>query len=112
TPAADESGATTNARVPRATLRHLLPPRREEQEGICALDAVSLRALEVERTIRHQAVRGGPDGSLVGLVLSTPGGCRTPMGKRLVREWLCRPSGRLDKIRSRHARVALLVEDR
>src|SRR6185295_17558159 len=104
TPAADESGATTNARVPRATLRHLLPPRREEQSGICALDAVSLRALEVERTIRTPAAgaaRGAADGSLVGLILSTPGGCRTPMGKRLVREWLCRPCARLDEIRSR-----------
>ena len=34
------------------------------------------------------------------------------MGKRLVREWLCRPLAELDGIRARHACVGLLVEDR
>ena len=34
------------------------------------------------------------------------------MGKRLVRDWLCRPSGERSTIESRHARVAALVEDR
>ena len=35
-----------------------------------------------------------------------------PMGKRLVREWLCRPLGELGKITARHACVATLVSDR
>lgn len=103
----------------RPTLAHIQPPRREESEGVCILDAVSLRSLEVERTIRSggagAAASGGTgrgDGSLVGLFLSGPGSCRTPMGKRLVRDWLCRPLRDLHSIASRHARVALLVEDR
>ncbi|MEX2219846.1 MAG: DNA mismatch repair protein MutS [Phycisphaerales bacterium] len=125
TPTEDSAGATgvpssarpctgTPARQ-RPTLAHLLPPRREEDGAVCILDGVSLRALEVERTIRTphgRTAAGAADGSLVGLFLSSPGGCRTPMGKRLLREWLCRPSLRLDEVRSRHARVALLVEDR
>jgi DNA mismatch repair protein MutS len=93
-----------------ASLAHLLPPRREECEGVCVLDAVSLRSLEVERTIRGGGVgRDGRDGSLVGLFA---GACVTPMGKRLVREWLCRPLGELGAIQARHARVGQLVEDR
>jgi DNA mismatch repair protein MutS len=107
-----EQGATKPSFRRRATLAHVQPPRREEESGICTLDGVSLRALEVERTIRSGAARGAADGSLLGLFLSTPGGCRTPMGKRLLREWLCRPSARLEEIRTRHARVAVLVEDR
>src|SRR5262249_41013445 len=73
TPDAGEGGGRS-----RATLAHLLPPRRDEAAGLCVLDAVSLRALEVERTIR--GVRGsvGGEGSLLGVFM---GGCRTPMGK-------------------------------
>lgn len=94
----------------RATLAHLQPLRREDQRGTCVLDAVSLRSLEVERTIR--AAGPASDGSLVGLFLAGPGSCRTPMGKRMLREWLCRPSSDLGVIESRHGRVAVLVEDR
>jgi DNA mismatch repair protein MutS len=104
------AGRSTQA---RATLAHLQPPLREDASGVCVLDAVSLRSLEVERTIRTGTPGGGrSDGSLVGLMLSGPGACRTPMGKRLTREWLCRPLADLAAIESRHARVALLVEDR
>ena len=93
-----------------ATLAHLRPPTREVSAGRCVIDAVSLRSLEIERTIRG----GHTQGSLLGLFLAAPGkgGCRTAMGKRLVRDWLCRPSGRMDVIRSRHDRVAALAEDR
>ncbi|MFM9994556.1 MAG: DNA mismatch repair protein MutS [Phycisphaerales bacterium] len=103
----------------RPTLAHLLPPRREDPGGVCTLDSVSLRALEVERTIRGGAGPGTPtgspiEGSLLG-VFTGPGGqggCRTAMGRRLVREWLCRPLAKLDAIADRHAGVAVLVEDR
>ncbi|MEO1584097.1 MAG: DNA mismatch repair protein MutS [Planctomycetota bacterium] len=93
-----------------ATLAHLRPPRRELAGGRCIVDAVSLRSLEVEQTIRE----GSAKGSLLGLFLTAPGsgGCRTAMGKRLVREWLCRPSGEIEVIESRHARVAALASDR
>jgi len=103
----------------RGVLAHLLPPRREDSAGTCGLDAVSLRSLEVERTIRAASGVGGVagraglnDGSLVGLFLGSGAGCRTPMGKRLVREWLCRPLGELAAISARHACVAVLVADR
>ncbi|HED52857.1 MAG TPA: DNA mismatch repair protein MutS [Phycisphaerales bacterium] len=102
---AGRPGATTPA-----TLAHLRPPKRASATGRCIVDAVSLRALEVENTIRE----GSAKGSLLGLFLGSPGsgGCRTAMGKRLVRDWLCRPSGDLEEIESRHACVAALVEDR
>jgi DNA mismatch repair protein MutS len=92
-----------------ATLAHVLPPRREDPAGYCVLDAISLRSLEVERTIRS----GQLEGSLLGLFLSHgPAGCRTPMGKRLLREWLCLPLCRADAIEARHRCVATLTEDR
>ncbi len=101
----------------RPSLAHLQPPRREDPGRFCVLDAVSLRALEVERTIR--AVAGGPgvggiEGSLLGIFAGAGGmgGCRTAMGRRLLREWLCRPLARLDEIGARHSCVAVLVEDR
>ncbi len=107
-PAEDTELASAGARRAGA-LAHLLPPRREESAGHCVLDAVSLRSLEIERTIRGSGAAGHRDGSLVGLFVST---CVTPMGKRLVREWLCRPLGELGAIRERHGRVGVLVEDR
>ncbi|HLO41789.1 MAG TPA: DNA mismatch repair protein MutS [Phycisphaerales bacterium] len=102
----------------RLALAHLRPPRREDTSGRCIIDAVSLRSLEVERTIRG----GGPkaaardasgDGTLVGLFLG-PGShcCRTPMGRRLLREWLCQPLGRVEPILARQSAVAVFAEDR
>ncbi len=106
----------------RRTLRHLRPPAREASSGVCRLDAVSLRALEVVRTIRGDAGRaelgGGSSakheaaGSLLGVFTGVPGLLGTPMGKRLIREWLCRPLAEADAILARQAAVAALVEDR
>jgi DNA mismatch repair protein MutS len=106
----DEAAANRPGAFAAATLAHLRPPRREAASGRCMIDAVSLRALELERTLREAS----PEGSVLGLFLGPPtrGGCRTAMGKRLVRDWLCRPSGVLGEIESRHARVAALVDDR
>ncbi len=110
---------TAAALVPRwKSLAHIQPPRRENPDGFLTIDAVSLRALEVERTIRnasgviapdHRAPLG--DGSLLGLFLTGQGACRTPMGKRLLRDWLCRPSAQREVIEQRHACVSVLVED-
>jgi DNA mismatch repair protein MutS len=103
------------ALAPRATLAHLRPPRREEASASCLVDAVSLRALEVERVLR-QGVGGmaGIDRSLVGLFLGTgkAAACRTAMGKRLLRDWLCRPLAERSAIEARHAAVSLFVSDR
>ncbi len=111
----------------RPALAHLRPPRRESTNHGCVLDAVSLRALEVERTLRAASSSGSgavSDGSLVGVFIGPGassggsgggwgwGGGKTAMGKRLLRDWLCRPSGDLAVIRTRHSRVAAFVEDR
>ena len=106
----DESIASRPGAIGAATLAHLQPPKREDPSGRCVIDSVSLRALEIERTIRD----GSTAGSVVGLFLGPVGhgGCRTSMGKRLVRDWLCRPAGRMETIQSRHDRVAVLLSDR
>ncbi|MCC6283975.1 MAG: DNA mismatch repair protein MutS [Phycisphaerales bacterium] len=90
-----------------ASLAHLRPPRREDASGVCVIDSVSLRALEIERTMRG----GGVEGSLLGLFVQGRTRCRTPMGKRLIREWLKRPLARAEDIDARQRRVATLVED-
>ncbi len=99
--------------VAKATLAHIRPPRREHSEAACTIDAVSLRSLEIERTIRP-----GPtptDGSLLGVFIGSSvsrGVCRTAMGKRLVRDWLCRPLRDAAAIRARQRIVATFIEDR
>jgi len=107
---------------PRPTLDHLRPPRRQSSSDVCVIDAVSLRSLEVERTIRADTPQSGAaggriavDASLVGLFLRAGVGAgtpRTPMGKRLVRDWLCRPLRDVTQIAARQSAVAMLVEAR
>lgn len=94
----------------RATLRHLHPPRRESAETTCVIDAVSLRSLEIETTLRA----GAADGSLVGIFLGAGRRnlVRTGMGRRLLRDWLCRPLRDPAAIESRQKAVALFVADR
>jgi DNA mismatch repair protein MutS len=105
TPAANV--ANTNSQQQRASLSHLRAPRRENDEGVCVLDATSLRALEVERTIRS----GDVEGSLLGVIIGRSG-CRTAMGKRLIGAWLRRPSSTMGVIEARQRCVSVLVEDR
>ena len=88
------------------SLSYIRPPKRAAPGDRLVLDATSLRALEIERTIR----RGGVDGSLVGEVLSG-GQCTTALGRRQIAQWLREPSARLQEIEGRHAAVAALVED-
>jgi len=117
---AEPTSATSGAEFQRlrSSLAHLKPPKREAAEGVCVLDAVSLRALEVERTIRAEAGRDGASlrGSLLGVFLDAASGPRcllkTPMGKRLIRRWLCRPLADAGQIRTRQDAVAVLIEDR
>ncbi|GMV25202.1 MAG: DNA mismatch repair protein MutS [Phycisphaerae bacterium] len=102
----------------RLALGHLRPPRREDLAGRCVVDAVSLRSLEVEKTIRGGGARpstrdASGDGTLVGLFLGQGASCcRTAMGRRLLREWLCQPLGTLDAIHGRQSAVAVFVDDR
>jgi DNA mismatch repair protein MutS len=92
------------------TLAHLQPPKRDDATDSLRIDSASLRSLEVERTIRD----GATSHSLLGVFLdgAGSGGCKTAMGKRLLRDWLCRPLASRKAIESRHARVAALVSDR
>ncbi len=117
----DEDAKTAAGLIPvRANLKHLRPPRREDAEAYCNVDAVSLRSLEVERTIRgsvgNLSAAGAVEGSLLGVFVAANSGprsvCRTAMGKRLLRDWLCRPLRNIRAIEARQNAVATLVEDR
>lgn len=99
----------------RRTLGHLSPPKRVRNDEFCELDATTLRALEVLRTIRLGSPGSSEtDGTLLGVFAAsrTFAGCRTSMGKRLLREWLCRPLRVRAAIEARQRCVALLVDDR
>jgi DNA mismatch repair protein MutS len=88
----------TTGRIP-----HLLPPRRVVRGEHLGVDATTLRALEIERTLRT----GATEGSL----LSIFDGTATPMGRRLVRDWLCYPLAKKKAIDARLDRVAALAAD-
>ncbi len=88
------------------SLAHLSLPRVLTPGDRLLLDAASLQSLEIERTIRGGSVEGSLLGSFSGQ--SQP---RTPMGRRLLREWLCAPLADLAAIRRRHAAVAALADD-
>ncbi len=110
-----DAGASGAASTTARSLAHLQPPRRDEPGAFCVLDGTTLRSLEVLRTIRPAANGGDEtDGSLLGVFASsrTFPGCRTSMGKRLLREWLCRPLRDIAAIEHRQKCVATLIEDR
>ncbi|MCA9299677.1 MAG: DNA mismatch repair protein MutS, partial [Phycisphaerales bacterium] len=106
-------GATTDASMygkshrPRSPLAHLEPPKREGLEAVCVLDATTLRSLEIDRTMRGGTI----EGSLLSVFQERAIQCRTPMGRRQVREWLCAPLGSKATIETRQRAVASLVED-
>ena len=81
-------------------LAHLSPPRRLE---LLVIDAISLRSLEVERTMRS--------GQAAGSLLGTLNHCRTAMGKRMLRNWLCYPLRSRERIEQRQAVVAAIMDD-
>ncbi|MCH8164432.1 MAG: DNA mismatch repair protein MutS [Planctomycetes bacterium] len=88
-------------------LGHLCPPKREPADRYLTIDATTLRNLEIECTLRGQTTAG----SLLSIF--GPGtSCRTAMGKRLLRRWLCFPLRDLEAIRARHKAVADLTRDR
>ena len=84
-------------------LAHLRPPRRGGRSANLVLDATTLRSLEVERTLRS----GGSEGTLLSVLQRA----RTPMGRRLLREWTCAPLAERAAIRARQDAVAALVTD-
>ncbi|MEW6253140.1 MAG: DNA mismatch repair protein MutS, partial [Planctomycetota bacterium] len=86
----------------KAAALHVRPPRRQDLAEYMALDPVTLRSLEVERTLRT----GAREGSLLAAVDRT---CN-PMGARLLRNWLCYPLRDVAEIRRRQAALEALRE--
>ncbi len=84
-------------------LSHLQPPLLRDISSVMRIDASTLRHLEIERTMRS----GQTDGSLLDTLQS----CVTPMGRRMLRDWLCFPLTRIDAITARHDIVAAFLAD-
>jgi DNA mismatch repair protein MutS len=85
-----------------AELPHLQPPSIRNESVFVALDATTLRSLEIEQTIRSNSV----EGSLLWVMQR----CRTAMGKRLLRQWLCNPLAEKHAIEKRQNIVSAFVE--
>ena len=81
-------------------ITRLTPYRRQE---VMALDEMTRRSLELTRTLRD----GKRDGSLLQAIDQT---C-TPMGARLLADWLASPLTVVASITDRHDAVAELVRD-
>ena len=112
---APENAPRAEPSTSRPTLAHIQPPRRENPADWCVIDAASLRALEIEGTLRGRGpspTSGSLDGSLIGAFLSGGHCCKTSMGKRLLRDWLLRPLRDLDAITARHHAVATFIDAR
>ncbi len=88
-------------------LAHLQPPRRFDRAAHLVIDPVSLRSLEVEKTLRS----GTMDGSLLGVFATGPSHPVTAIGRRLLRRWLCYPLASRNPIEARQRIVRLLVDD-
>ncbi|MCH2132339.1 MAG: DNA mismatch repair protein MutS [Phycisphaerales bacterium] len=86
-----------------SALAHLQPPVWVRDESIMTIDAATMRSLEIERTVRG----GDTDGSLLSVMQR----CRTPMGRRTLRQWLCYPLQDIDAITARQDAVATLLGD-
>ena len=87
----------------KAAALHLRPPRRQSADDFMVLDPVTLRSLEVERTLRTAS----RDGSLLAAVDRTS----NPMGARLLRSWLCYPLRDVEEIRARQQMIEILRND-
>ncbi len=84
-------------------IAHLQPPRAFNRSEHLIIDQTSLRSLEIEQTTRS--------GKAEGTLLATLQSCRTPMGKRMLRHWLCYPLRDRVIIEGRQRIVGAMVED-
>ena len=87
----------------KTNLGHISKLSRFERTKYVQIDQNTLRALEVERTLR--------DGKLEGSLLACLQETYTPMGSRMLRRWLCFPLADVDMILDRQEAVAALVND-
>ncbi len=83
------------------SLVHLTPPSMNHSDTVIALDATTIRSLEIEKTIRS----GEVEGSLLWVMQQ----CKTPMGKRMMRKWLCEPLAQKEPIEARQAVVGAFI---
>ncbi|HEU4631367.1 MAG TPA: DNA mismatch repair protein MutS [Gemmatimonadaceae bacterium] len=91
-----------------AGLPQLAPPRLERAGLTMPLDEMTRRNLELVEPLRGDvAARGDVSGTLLGVLDRT----RTPMGARLLRQWLLAPLLDRREIDARLDAVAALVED-
>ena len=86
----------------RNSLEHFNNVLPFRQSQFVEIDSATWRSLEVSRTIRH----GTREGSLLGVIDR----CKTPMGSRLLGEWISNPLTQLAQIASRHDAVGELVD--
>jgi DNA mismatch repair protein MutS len=91
------------AELQPAGLPHLRRPLVRRPEGILYLDAMTRRNLELVDPLRPE----NRDATLVGVLDRT----QTPMGARLLRQWLLGPLTDRAALERRHDAVALLVAD-
>jgi DNA mismatch repair protein MutS len=91
------------AELQPAGLPHLRRPLVRRPEGILYLDAMTRRNLELVEPLRPE----NRDATLVGVLDRT----QTPMGARLLRQWLLGPLTDRAALERRHDAVALLVAD-
>lgn len=87
----------------KAALGHLVRLEPYHQTDVLALDEMTRRSLELTRTLRD----GKREGSLLAAIDRT---C-TPMGARLLADWLAAPRTNLDLIRDRLGAVEELLGD-
>jgi DNA mismatch repair protein MutS len=86
-----------------AGLPHLAPPIIERPEGIVPLDDMTRRNLELVESLRG----ADRDGTMLDVLDDT----LTPMGARLLRQWLLAPLSDRNAIDQRLGRVEALVAD-
>ena len=82
---------------------HLRTPSLQESTDFVSLDATTIRSLEIEQTIRGNS----SEGSLLWVMQR----CKTAMGKRLLRRWLCEPLAQRRSIEQRQAIVEVFADD-
>ena len=89
-----------------AGVPHLARPVVERAQGVMPLDEMTRRNLELVESLRHGA-SGGTEGTLLGVLDRT----LTPMGARLLRQWLLAPLVDRAAVVRRHDAVAAFVAD-
>ena len=83
----------------KSSLSHLERLKLDTSEETMSLDFATIRNLEL--------TCNATEGTKKGTLLSVLDGCKTPMGKRTLREWVLRPLTNLDEINHRLSIVEL-----